>query len=288
MGNFIRTCGSSQFKMATGNAKCPIVPKYIKALILVAHGQKLPADITADEIEKACHADYPNRIYPLTHIAEYAPSGGEVQTAQVGYGPTIITGYSETADQFTLYDSDVQRRASIISNLNTEFDVYYVDDDNVIFGVEDDAAKTGEFPMRGFPLAGVGITGSKFKTSSSAATDVLTLYTRDYAQNESKFMAYPTDFALVSALEVSGIRIVEWVKMEDNKWKLVDKSTKSDVTNYYGDILKTKATTVFEGVTSVTYADGEITFVFSSGITTPKLKSPSVLQANGIVGIEQA
>lgn len=224
----------------------------------------------------------------LTHIAEYAPAGGEVQTSQVGYGPVIITGYSETSDQFTMYDSDVQRRASIISNLNTAFDAYYVDDDNIIFGVEDDAAGENEFPMKGFPLSGIGLGGTKFKTSSSAATDVLTLYTKDYAQNESKFMAYPVGFSLVTKLEVSGIRLVQWVKQENNKWKLIDKSTKSDMSNYYGDTMKSKATTVFTGVSSVTYEEGEFTFTFTSGTTVPKLKAPSVLQANGIVGIEQA
>lgn len=283
MGKLIRTCGSEN-PMVTGAAKCPITPQYIKALILTHHGVKLPADITAEEIEKACHADYPNRIYPITHIAEYAPSGGEVKTSQTGYGPNTVVGYSDTTDQFTLYDSDVQRRASIIKNMNTAFDVYYVDENGVIYGVSDE--KEGEFPLKGFPLTGIGLGGQMFRTSGAAASDVLTLYTRDYAMYAKDFMSVPVDFNIVDTLEISGIRLVEWVKDGENAWTLIDKYAKSDVTGYFGATMASKANTVFTNASAASFADGKMTITLNSG-TVPQLAKPSVLQAAGIIGIEQ-
>lgn len=285
MSKFLRSCGGGTTAFVTGVAKCPITPQYIKALIFVEHGKKLPANLTADTLEAACHADYPDRIYPLAGIVEYAPSGGEIQTSQNGYGPNTVTGYSETSDQFTMGNSDVQLRASVIANMNHQFDVYYVDDNNIIFGVQDE--KDGEFPLKGFPLNGIGLGGSKFKTSSQAAYDLITLYSKDYANNEKMLMAVPADFQIIQVLADSGIRLVEWVKDGAN-WILVDKYSRSDVSNYYAAALAQNVTTCIPNATSCSYANGVFTIALKNSDTKPQLAAPSVLQANGIVGIQQA
>jgi hypothetical protein len=52
---------------------------------------------------------------------------------------------------------------------------------------------------------------------------------------------------------------------------------------YYGFLIADNAAAALPGATGVSYADGVIT---ATG--TVALAKPSVLQANGIVGIEQA
>lgn len=84
---------------------------------------------------------------------------------------------------------------------------------------------------------------------------------------------------------LKGLNYVEFVKMSspENTYKLVDHYDRTDLTAYYGAALAEKATTVVSGATALEYSDG--TLKATGG--APVLKSPSVLQTNGIIGIEQ-
>lgn len=61
-----RSCESSQ--MNTGGSACKIDWGKVKGIILVEHGIKLPEDLTAEKMAELCHADRPNRIYPITTV----------------------------------------------------------------------------------------------------------------------------------------------------------------------------------------------------------------------------
>ena len=80
-------CESAE--MNTGGSACKVDWGKVKGAILVEHGVKLPANITADELEKMCHADRPGRIYPIHTFVEYAKNGGEAQVSAVGYGANL-------------------------------------------------------------------------------------------------------------------------------------------------------------------------------------------------------
>lgn len=284
MSKIIRKCGENT-PFNTGVSKCPVKPEYIKAIIAVMHGHKLPATLSKEEIEKACHADMPARIYPLVNIVEYAPSGGEAQVSNTGYGPSSITGYSDTADVFTFDDSDVQRRASILANMNTQFDIYYVDDNNVVWGVEDAEAGDGEFPLKGFCCT-LGLGGQPFRSSGSQAQDTVTVYIKDWKQQAQKMASVNATINLKQVLEESGLRFVEFVAVEANKYQLVDKNASNlDITPWYGKLIADNAEKcIVSSHTAVSYQDGLLNITGEA----PVLAKPSVLQEAGVIGIEQA
>lgn len=84
---------------------------------------------------------------------------------------------------------------------------------------------------------------------------------------------------------LKGLNYVEFVKMTspENTYKLVDHYDRTDLTAYYGSILSEKASTVVSGASALKYSNGVLTA--TGGV--PVLKSPSILQTNGVIGIEQ-
>ncbi|WP_196065220.1 hypothetical protein, partial [Bacteroides cellulosilyticus] len=259
----------------TGNSVCVLDPGKIKAIILTIHGHKLPETYSAEEFEKACHADRPDRIFPLKTIVEYAPSGGEAQTSALGYGPTKVTSYSAKNDVWTLSDYDFSLKANLMAAKNVAFDAYFVDENNIIYGMNDG---TGE--LAGIPLSGVYPGGQDWDSSGTEANLTVATMFKDYEKYIKNANIKACDFDVVEALK--GLVYVEMVKADgDNKYKLREHYGNLDVTEYYGSLIADKAATVLPGATGVSYEDGVIT---ATG--TVKLAKPSILQANGITGIE--
>ena len=93
-------------------------------------------------------------------------------------------------------------------------------------------------------------------------------------------------FDIVEALK--GLVYVEFMSTGDNKYRLIEHFGRLNITSYYKDMLTGEnASKVLNGVTSVTYEDGDLVVTAASGGGAISLKSPSVLQTNGITGIEQ-
>lgn len=270
-----RTCaGMSTFN--TGNSVCPLDPGKVKAIILMTSGQKLPTDLTAAELEKLCHADRPNRIYPLKTIVEYAPSGGEAQTSAVGYGPTKITGYSPKTDTWTLESADLSIKANLAKARNAQFDAYFVDDNNVIYGIQ-----SNDGTLAGVPMTGVYPGGQDFTSSGQNAILTVTTMFKDYEKFMKDMNVVVCDFDVVEALH--GVVFVDFVKEGDgNSYKILEHYGKLDITEYYGEALVQNKATALPDASDVTYADGVLTITGDAS-----LAAPSVLQEAGIVGIEQ-
>lgn len=260
----------------TGNSVCVLDPGKIKAIILTMHGYKLPKTLSAESLEAACHADRPERIFPIKTIVEYAPSGGEAQTSATGYGPTKVTGYSAKNDVWTLQDYDASLKANIMAAKNVPFDAYFVDENNIIYGMND-----GTDELAGIPLSGVYPGGQDWDASGTEANLTIATMFKDYEKYIKNANVKACDFDVVDALK--GLVYVDFVSTESNKYKLVEHFGKLDITSYYGSLIAENATTALPGMTSATYDNGIITTV---GEGTPKLASPSVLQAAGITGIE--
>lgn len=260
----------------TGNSVCVLDPGKVKAIILTIHGHKLPEDKSADAIEAACHADRPNRIFPIKTIVEYAPSGGEAQTSAIGYGPTKVTGYSAKNDVWTLQDYDASLKANLMAAKNVAFDAYFVDENNIIYGMND-----GTEYLAGIPLSGVYPGGQDWDSSGTEANLTVATMFKDYKKYIKSADVSAYKFDVVEALK--GLVYVELKSMESGKYKLVEHFGKLDITEHYGELLAKNATTAL-GVSdspAASYADGVITV---SG--SPKLAKPSVLQGLGITGIE--
>lgn len=260
----------------TGSSVCVLDPGKVKAIILTIHGHKLPEDKTADAIEAACHADRPERIFPIKTIVEYAPSGGEAQTSATGYGPTKITGYSAKNDVWTLQDYDASLKANIMAAKNVAFDAYFVDENNIVYGMND-----GTEYLAGIPLSGVYTGGQDWDSSGTEANLTVATMFKDYEKYIKSADVSAYKFDVVEALK--GLVYVELKSLESGKYKLVEHFGKLDITEHYGELLAKNATTAL-GVSdspAASYADGVITV---SG--NPKLAKPSVLQGLGITGIE--
>ena len=270
-----RVCGGSAAGFNTGFNFCPLQPGKAKAVILVYHGKKLPTELTAENLEKACHADGQDRIFPILNISEYATSGGEANTSENGYAGSSITGYSARTATFTLSKFNLALQANLVSNKATTFDMYVVDENDVIYGI-DDASDA----LAGIPLTGVYPTGQPFSSSGQVAYLAFNALYADIEAYMKNASAKGATFNVPGAL--TGLVFAEFIEIEDGKYKLVDHYDRTDLTTYYGaDIAENAATALVEG-TSASYSNGILTIT-----GTPKLAAPSVLQENGIIGIEQ-
>lgn len=270
-----RVCGGSVEGFNTGQNFCPLQPGKAKAVILTYHGKKLPKDLTAENLEKACHADGQDRIFPILGISEYATSGGEANTSENGYAGSSITGYSSRTDTFSLAKYNMSLQANLVANKATTFDMYVVDENDIIYGIDD-----GKDELAGIPLTGVYPTGQQFSSSGQVAYmafNALYADVEDYMKNASIKSA---SFNVTSAL--IGLVYAEFIEISEGKYKLVDHFDRTDLTVYYGNLIAQNAETALVNGITASYSDGVLTI---SG--EPKLAEPSVLQGLGITGIEQ-
>lgn len=276
----VRDCGSGHFN--TGHSRCPLVPEYIKAIILAERGVKLPAEMTLDALEKALHADRPNRLYGVKNVVEFAPNGGEVQTSNTGYGPMEVTGYGAYTAAFTMEKFDAGFRANIMRVKNMPMQVWYVDKNNIIWGEED---KDGS--CKGIDLSGVYISGQDNSASGTRANNVLNLM---YSDAEKSWM-YPKQirplFDVVSVIE--GLRFVDIVKRKgaESEYFVCDHYDRLNVGQYFSEALAEEACWIGASVVSYNSVSGTFTVTLKAEVTVPTLAAPSVLQTNGVTGIEQ-
>lgn len=268
-----RQCGGGN-GFNTGANFCPLQPGKVKGIILTYHGKKLPAELTADSLEEACHADGMDRIFPILNVSEYAVSGGEATTSENGYAGSEITGYSSRTDTFTLAKFNLSLQANMVANKATLFDMYPFDEDNVIYGLDD-----GTDELAGIPLSGIYPTGQMFTSSGQKAYLAFNAIFADTENYMAHASVRSTEVNLLAVLK--GLVYVDFIST-DGGFKMVDHYDRTDLTEYYGASLAEKASTALTGVTSLSYENGIL-----KGTGEPSLANPSVLQANGIIGIEQ-
>ena len=278
-----RTCESSQ--LHTGASKCAPNFEIMRGAILMAPGQKLPADLTADELEKLVHADLPNRAYVIVRFAEYAKNGGEVQTAANGYDGERPTGVSARKDTFTLNAFNPILDASLTEGFNQERDVYFFDGDNILYGIDD-----GTDEMAGYPMNSVYSDTTPFRTSSASPTQTITFVHSDAKVAKTKFQFRKLAFNINSKSLVTGLIPVEIVPTSDGNgtFKILEQIGGYDVTAIYGPLLVAAGEdVVLAPASAITYNSKDKTIECAGGNTVPRIAQPSVLLEKGIKGIEQ-
>lgn len=278
----LRTCDSAQLN--TGVSKCPPDFENMKGAILVPPGTKLPADLTADKLEQLVHANRPDRIFGIVRFTEYAKNGGEVQTAANGYDGEAPTGVSARKDTFTLNKFFPELMAALTKTYNQQWDAYFFDDNNMLFGLKD-----GTDTLAGYPMTAVYGDSTPFNTSSAKATMTVT-----FAHENAKRAITDFDFVQLDFNPQKCVLGLTWVRLEKagttgNAYKLFEDVGGYDVTAIYGPLIVAAGNTVINGATSAaSYDDATqtLTIASTSGADI-RLKSPSVLYENDIKGIEQ-
>lgn len=276
-----RTCAGANLN--TGVSKCHLNPEKVKGAILVPHGTKLPAEFTATKAKELCHADRPERIYPILPFVEYAKNGGEPQVAANGYGPSQMTGISALTYTFTMDKFYPELNASLIKTANKAWDVYFYDEKNILYGIND-----GTDTLAGIPMSTVYSTATPHPTSSATATMDVSFAIEDARFYLENLDFVPLDFAI--GRNLVGLTPVELVKTgtTGNDYKLVEKVGGYDLTSTYGELLADNATLITGGTSGITYNETTETLtIATTGNVVPTLKAPSALLEAGIEGIEQ-
>ena len=275
----IRSCASNSF--FTGKSVCEIDYDKIKYLLLTKHGVKLQYD-TLDNLRAMCHADLPNRAYGFPQIVNWEPNGGEVQTSQVGYGPNVYNGVSARTDAFTVDKFRHYLRAEILKNVDEEFDMYLIDAKNNLYGLDDGTDELAGIPVTIYP------SGNDHPGASDKASLAVNVSYVDVEEYMMKLDVVPLDYAARSAVYGLMPVTLEKVGSTGNNYKLVEYYGKGDATAKFGELISDNVASVINGATAATYdaTNNYITVTLASDSTAPTLKAASVLEANGIYGIE--
>lgn len=277
----LRTCDNAQFN--TGTSKC--LPEFGKmtGAILVADGAKLPANITADALEKLAHASGKERIYGIVRFTEYAKNGGEAQTSANGYGPEEFTGFSARKDTYTLNKFYPELHSALTRTAHLPRGVYFFDENNMLYGLND-----GTDTLAPFPMASVYSDATPHPTSSAKSTMSVT-----FAYEDAKAAAVNFDYVKLSFNPqrcVLGLVDVVLAKVgtTGDEYKLYEKVGGYDVTPVYGPMLAIGGETLFNGNPSaVSFNEAAGTLTIASAGAGVSLKSPDVLYEHDIKGIEQ-
>lgn len=275
----IRSCASNSF--FTGKSVCEIDYDKIKYLLLTKHGVKLQYD-TLDNLRAMCHADLPNRAYGFPQIVNWEPNGGEVQTSQVGYGPNVYNGVSARTDAFTVDKFRHYLRAEILKNVDEEFDMYLIDAKNNLYGLNDGTDELAGIPVTIYP------SGNDHPGASDKASLAVNVSYVDVEEYMMKLDVVPLDYSARSAVYGLMPVTLEKVGSSGNNYKLVEYYGKGDATAKFGELISDNVASVINGATAATYdaTNNYITVTLASDSTAPTLKAASVLEANGIYGIE--
>jgi len=272
----IRNCKRGELN--TGKSQCPLDLAHIIGAMVVPQGFEFPEDATASSIKEACHADRSERIMPIMVFVEYAKEGGEANVSAVGYGGNQVTGLSPRTDTYTMAQHDPALAAALSKAMNLPFDVFYFDENDVVYG-----RRVGD-ALRGFPITTLYPTVTPHPTSSNPATLTVSFAFENARDAIEDFDYVQMDFSLKDSLVM--LTEVELVNTGTNKYKIVEKVGGYDLTAKYGSVLATAAASAFNGVSAVTYdSEAEVLTLTVTQGATVSLKSPSALYTAGIYGI---
>ena len=269
----IRKCAEAM--LSTGVSKCPLDMKRVIGAILVEPGTVLPAGITKEKLLELCHADRPERIYPIFGFCNFTPNGGEVQTSANGYGPTQASGMSPRSDTFDLAQADEGLHSSLLQCLNKKFDVYYFDEKDFIYGYN-----AGDGKLHGIPMASVFSNNPLFAGTDNANMSVTFCYMdiRDWFEHY-QFEKMDFDASRVCY----GLTRVILKEVSSGKYKIIEEIGGYDRTEEFGEAVQAGEGSVVIDGSAVSYDAGLISITSEN---TPSLAAPSILYLADIKGIE--
>ena len=172
---------------------------------------------------------------------------------------------------------DYGLHAELLKNKNVKRDVYYFDEDGVVYGIND-----GTDTLAGIPMSCIYSTIIPHPTSSAEESLTVSFCHLDAEKSQRNYDFNDTDIRFEDVL--IGLTPVELVKDGDNKYHIVEKIGGYDRTAEFGTLIAANAADTIDGISAATYANGALTLTVTQG-QTPALKAPSALYAKGIEGI---
>jgi len=272
----IRSCEG--ITLETGHSECQVDFGRIKAIILVPHGKTLGKTFAPGDFEQKCHADVPNRIYPIKTVVEYAKAGGEPQVTTIGYGTSGVSGLSQRTDTFTLDRFYEGLAASLTKNMNKKFDAYYLDENGLLIGQDNGTDELG-----GIPMNTVYCNVTPLPTSSANANMTVSLVLENAREAIEKLDYVQLDFNPID--ELNGLVPVKLVEVTSGKYQVIEVAGSYDRTPELGEAIASAATDVLDGASACTYTGGLLVITAPNG-STPALKPSSVLLTHNVAGIE--
>lgn len=267
----MRNCASKRIE--TGVSKCPIDMEKIIGALVVPHGVKLEAStaLTAAALTTACHAASASRAYAIKPFVEFAKEGGEANVSAVGYGGNKVTGFSALTLTFTMDEFYAELSKGLLKDMNGEYDVYFYDRNNILYGVDDDTDY-----LAGIALSAIYPVVNPFPTSGENSSIQVAFAVKDAKDFYSHIGYKQYDFDIdAAAYPLTAIKTV--TGSAANKYKIVEVTGDLDITAEFAALAGTNLAACLG--TGATYASGEIT------VSSLSVAAPSVLATSGVKGM---
>lgn len=273
-------------KARTGSVACNVREGKTKALLLSFLSSRYPTSATefTAGLQGWINGSDSNLIMPIKNVVGVEPSGGEVETADIGdYGMSKPTGQSQYIETYTIDEGECMYKE--LMKLNRErVRVQRIDDKGIKFST--DIASGDDVETTGF-LADVYVTRTR-GTGSAAYSLTLTLYYTDSYEDELANMRAQT--IGLSAIP-DGLRGITLQAMGGGMAKVVEACSGTNITAQYGSAWQVESSD--DGV-AVTIAYNATTKLLNlnSFNTLPaegayfKLSDVTTLYEAGITGYE--
>ena len=160
--------------------------------------------------------------------------------------------------------------------------MYLIDSKNNLYGLNDYTDELAGIPVTIYP------SGNDHPGASDKASLAVNVSYVDVEEYMMKLDVVPLDYAARSAVYGLMPVTLEKVGSTGNNYKLVEYYGKGDATAKFGELISDNVASVLNGATAATYdaTNNYITVTLASDSTAPTLKAASVLEVNGIYGIE--
>jgi hypothetical protein len=229
-------------------------------------------------IQAAIYAAPPGRITPImSGIYVLAVSGGDLRTAQEGFGPEMPNGINSLREDYTIAEGGYCLYKQLSKLNKKQVRIFKIDQANIAYGTITEIG--GVDKMRGY-LATIGVS-RRLNTGEQTGAIILSILYSTNFQNED-FNAQ--SISLTGTIE--GLSGIVLKKTTAGKAKVVLACSGEDLTEEYGSDLA--VATLYKNPTggnptSVAYAAGELTFTPAAKY---RIVDAAALKVAGIEGYE--
>lgn len=272
-------------KARTGSVACNVMEGKTKVLLLSFPSSRYPTLATEFKagLQGWINGSDSNLIMPIKNVVGVEPSGGEVQTADIGdYGMTKPTGQSQYIETYTIDEGECMYKELMKMN-REKVRVQRIDDKGIKFST--DIASGDDVETTGF-VAQMYVTRTRGTGSAAYALTLTLYYTDDYEDELANMRAQTIG---VSAIP-DGLRGIVLQAQGNSTAKVVEACSGTDITAQYGDswgpgVFVAEDGSI-SGIVTASYNSATGLLTFSDDGQAWKVADAATLYAAGIMGYE--